>query len=157
MGLFGRFVSTEERKVAELVESKGGPTKVRQDDDILKSLLAIDTPSATRQGAAPAAEPEKPVAGAKRDKAARPKKSLTLDELKSDLREDIDEALERNVETFVGKFELQVSMLRDALEKYIHAENDRVIGAVTDVITQGPHTRIKDAVCSFYDCSPSLF
>ena len=63
---------------------------------------------------------------------------------------DIDDALERNRETFEGKFELQVSFLRIALEKYIHAESDRVIGAVTDVVTQGPYMKIKDSVGVFH-------
>ena len=76
-------------------------------------------------------------------------KSLTLDQLKAELREDIDDALERNRETFEGKFELQVSFLRIALEKYIHAESDRVIGAVTDLVTQGPYMKIKDPVGVF--------
>ena len=77
-----------------------------------------------------------------------------LDQLKVELREDVDDALVRNCKTFDGKFELQVSFLRTALEKYIHAESDRVIGAVTDVVTQGPYMKIKDPVGVF--CSQSI-
>ena len=69
--------------------------------------------------------------------------------------EDIDDALEKNFEIFLGKFELQVSMLQIALERYIHLENDRVINAVTGAITQGPHTRIKDPV-RFHEYVPGI-
>ena len=73
-------------------------------------------------------------------------KPLTVDQLKAELREGVDDALERNREMFEGKFELQVSFLRTALERHIHMESDRVIGDLTNVITQGPHMKIKDLV-----------
>lgn len=183
--LFNRFVSAEERKIAAEIESRGGTTKVRQDDETLRSLIAIEAsmrsgiaaggkverrqgggttqPQGQRdrdkgiveKGAAERTTGDKAVADrGPADKLGLPKKtkarSLTLDELKLELREDIDEALEENFDTFIGKFELQVSLVQVALERYIHEENDRVIGAVTDVMTQGPHMKIKDpvSVCS---------
>ncbi|KAM5542282.1 hypothetical protein V8D89_004155 [Ganoderma adspersum] len=59
-----------------------------------------------------------------------------LEQFKTELREDVDGSLERNLETFIGKFDLQ----------YIHAENDRVIGAVT-----GPHTKIKEQLGAHFE------
>ena len=73
-----------------------------------------------------------------------------MEELKTELREDADDALERNFDTFIGKFELQVGMLQAALERYIRAENDRVIDAVTGAMAQGPHMRIRDSVSGVF-------
>ncbi|KAI0327267.1 hypothetical protein GY45DRAFT_1327868 [Cubamyces sp. BRFM 1775] len=168
IALFGRFVTSEERRLAEEVENKGGALKVRQNDEYLKSLMALDI--SMRRGPA-----HKEVQGATlgRDQAAGRKREsvvpasrevragvvkepagrgrdgaketlLSLEDLKWELREDIDQALDRNLETFLGKFELQVSMLQVALERYIREENDRIIGAVKDVVLQGPHLKVKD-------------
>ena len=38
-------------------------------------------------------------------------------------------------------------MLQVALERYIYLENNRVIDALTDTMTKGPHSKIKDPVC----------
>ena len=133
-----------------------GVTNVRQEDDLLRALMEMD-PSTGRD------DPREAKAGTRKDvqgvaplhtrkdpSMSGKQKPLTLDQLKAELREDVDDALERNRETFEGKFELQVSFLRIALEKYIHAESDRVIGAVTDVVTQGPYMKIKDPVGLFH-------
>lgn len=137
LALFQRLASPEERKITSEIETNGGATKVRQDDEVLKSIMAMDTSTdadeRARKGHAHAISSRQ--------------KILTLEQFKTELREDVDDSLERNLETFMGKFDLQVSLLQVALEQYIHAENDRVIGAVTDVVTQGPHTKIKDPVC----------
>ncbi|KAH9891309.1 hypothetical protein C8Q73DRAFT_650960 [Cubamyces lactineus] len=164
IALFGRFVTSEERRLAEEVKSNGGALKVRQNDEYLKSLMALDI--SIRHGPVPGAAPGRDqLAGRRRESAApisrevRPGISrelaarardggketlISLEDLKWELREDIDEALERNLETFLGKFELQVSMLQAALERYIREENDRIIGAVKDVVLQGPHLKVKD-------------
>ncbi|KAI8983185.1 hypothetical protein BD414DRAFT_523114 [Trametes punicea] len=167
IALFNRFLSAEERRLAEEVERNGGAAKVRQNDDYLKSLIALDITvrrggdKEPQQGAPSAREKatgrKRESVGGTRDTRAEAKDpvskaregtkveaSITLEDLKWELREDIDEALERNLETFLGKFELQVSMLQVALERYIREENDRIIGAVTDVVTHGPHLKIKD-------------
>ncbi|TFK81228.1 hypothetical protein K466DRAFT_558153 [Polyporus arcularius HHB13444] len=151
IGLFSRLVSPEEQKIAAEVESRGGPNKIRvMDDATLKSLIALEV---TVRGGP---EDKEDIKRAKQAQEKQPgtirrgkaemttKKAMTLDELKMELREDVDDALEKNFETFIGKFELQVSMLQIALERYIRTENDRVIGVVKDVMTQGPHMKIKD-------------
>lgn len=141
--LFQRLASPEERKIAFEVESNGGAAQVRRNDDILRSLVAMDV-SIRRD------DPDVDEKGQKIYKCpyvvSGGQKPLTLDQLKIELREDVDDSLERNFETFISKFDLQVSLLQVVLERYIHVENDRVIGAVTDVITQGPHMKIKDPV-----------
>ncbi|KAI1785573.1 hypothetical protein LXA43DRAFT_899499 [Ganoderma leucocontextum] len=141
LALFQRLASPEERKIASEVESNGGATKVRKDDDVLRSLMAMD---ASMHRDAPEADQKEPKAAKHPYAMSGKQKPLMLDQFKMELREDVDDSLERNFETFIGKFDLQVSLLQVALERYIHAENDRVIGAVTDVVTQGPHMKIKD-------------
>ena len=152
IGLFGRLVSAEEQKIAAEIESKGGASKIRPSDDTtLKTLIAFEISvrkGADERGAKVATEEQEKQPGAvQRGKSGMTtKNTFSLDELKSELREDVDDALERNFKTFIGKFELQVSMLQVALERYIRSENDRVIGAVKDAMTQGPHMKIKDPV-----------
>ncbi|KAI1785570.1 hypothetical protein LXA43DRAFT_976136 [Ganoderma leucocontextum] len=136
LGLFNKFATAEERKIALEIDAKGGYTKVRQDDEALKALIVLDDSIHPHMEDAPR--------DVLREKTTRNKVSLALDELKVELREDVEYALEKNFDAFTGKFELQVDLLQVVLEKYIRAENDRVIGAVTDAIKQGPHMKIKD-------------
>ncbi|KAM5542283.1 hypothetical protein V8D89_004156 [Ganoderma adspersum] len=116
-----------------------GARKVQQDDDLLKALIAVDPftrrddPKEAKAGTEKDAQGAVPPHARKDPPMSGKQKPLTLDQLKAELREDIDDALERNL-----------SFLRTALEKYIHAESDWVIGAVTDVVTQGPYMKIKD-------------
>ncbi|KAI9070175.1 hypothetical protein FKP32DRAFT_1586395 [Trametes sanguinea] len=153
--LFNRFLSVEEQYIVDEVEDKGGAAKVRQNDEDLRSLIAVQL--AMRQGfnelgtfhGAP--RPNKPANRSRgvalhdgRKNERYSEAPIALEDLKRDLREDVDEALARNLQTFLGKFELQVSMLQVALERYIREENDRIIGAVTEVVTQGPHLKVKD-------------
>ncbi|KAH9891323.1 hypothetical protein C8Q73DRAFT_747277 [Cubamyces lactineus] len=140
IALFDRFLTSEERCLAEEVENKGGTIRVRHNDEHLKSLLALDIEmhrDAKKKGG--------PSDGTVvRASDVTQETTVLLDDLKWELREDINVALNRNLETFLGKFELHVSALQVALESYIREENDRIIGAVKDVITQGPHMKIRD-------------
>lgn len=164
IALFDRFLTAEERKLAAEVEREGGATKVRQSEKSLKALLELDisirsapTEKDTRDKTAikqregpPGVREGRPVAkdGTSRGKDGVKQAAMPLDDLKWELREDIDDALDRNFGTFISKFELQVSLLQVALERYIRTENDRVIGAVKDAVTQGPHMKIKHPVSS---------
>ena len=142
LGLFNKFVTAEERKIALEIDAKGGYAKVRQDDEALKALIVLDDSIRPHGEGAPR--------DVLREKTTRNKLGLALDELKVELREDVEYALEKNFDAFTGKFELQVDLLQVQLEKYIRAENDRVIGAVTDAIKQGPHMKIKDLVSAVF-------
>ncbi|RPD59334.1 hypothetical protein L227DRAFT_576182 [Lentinus tigrinus ALCF2SS1-6] len=150
IALFSRLVNPEEQKIAAEVDKKGGASKIRpMDDTTLKSLIDLEVsvrggPEDNSDKDAKQAQEKQPGSIQRAKAGMTTKKTYSLDELKSELREDVDDALERNFQTFIGKFELQVSMLQIALERYIRTENDRVIGAVTDVVRQGPHMKIKD-------------
>lgn len=139
LALFQRLASPEERKIALEIEINGGATKVRKDDDVLKSIMAMEVSQAAD---------EKEQKGARNVYGVSSKqKALTLEQFKMELKEGVDDSLERNFETFISKFDLQVSLLQAALEQYIRTENDRIIGAVTEVVRQGPHRKIKHPVC----------
>ena len=139
LALFQRLASPEERKIALEIEINGGATKVRKDDDVLKSIMAMEVSQAAD---------EKEQKGARNVYGVSSKqKALTLEQFKMELKEGVDDSLERNFETFISEFDLQVSLLQAALEQYIRTENDRIIGAVTEVVRQGPHRKIKHPVC----------
>ena len=144
IALFSRLASEDERKIGNAIDDAGGLAAVRQDDDALKTLITIE--SSVRVQRRNPTSSSQALADPRREKGAGGEKSLSLDDLKVELREDVDDALARNLQTFVGKFELQIGMLQAALERYIRAENDRVIDAVTGAMAQGPHTKIRDPV-----------
>ena len=148
MQLFNKFISAEERRITSEIDANGGQSKVRKDDAVLKSLIALDISITSNRAAAEDGDVlNDPSTRAPHDgKSSRGQRTrLTLEDLKAELKEDIDDALERNFDTFSGKFALRV-------EQYIRAENDRVIGVVTDAIAQGPHTRVKDPVRGSISC-----
>ncbi|TBU26461.1 hypothetical protein BD311DRAFT_779599 [Dichomitus squalens] len=67
--------------------------------------------------------------------------AFDMEELKLELREDIELAVERNAQTFSRKFEMQRQQIVDELARVVHREGDRVINA----IPSRPHDRIIDA------------
>ena len=142
LGLLNKFVTADERRIVVEIESKGGLAKVRQDDEALKSLIALEDTIHPQ----PLGSGEAPPRDLLREKSARNKASLAVDELKVELREDVEDAVAKNFEAFTGKFGLQVEVMQVALEGYIRTENDRVIGAVTNAMNQGPRMKIKDPV-----------
>ncbi|KAI9069628.1 hypothetical protein FKP32DRAFT_1599785 [Trametes sanguinea] len=79
-----------------------------------------------------------------RHKTSISEASIALEAFKLELREDIDDALRQNLHSFLHIFEHQKTTVQIALEKYIREENDRIIGAVADVVTYGPHLKIND-------------
>ena len=58
-----------------------------------------------------------------------------LDDLKRELREDLDDTIERNFTVFLRKYEFQAQLM-----------SDRIIHAVEAAVSGGTHSRIKNAV-----------
>ena len=151
IGLFEKFASLEERRLSDEIRKRGGLSKARNDEEVLKALLVLDS-SISSDSSSQADDEDAAERGRTKShfhwiKNSKPRNTTTtVDELESELREDVDDSLTRNMDTFGDKFELQVGILQDALEQYIHAENERVIDAVTDAIAQGPHMRLRDPV-----------
>ena len=136
MKMFERFVLPEQKKMAQLIEKKGGVKACQESDKTLRELNDTEkkssgpglnfttTPVAARGG---------PKVGSKSD----------FDDLKDDLRTDPDEAIAKNLDTFSRKFEIQKRQITEELSKVMRREGDRIISAVTS----GPHDKIIDPVC----------
>lgn len=131
MKMFAKFMTSDEKQLASKVEEMGGIKLVLNNDTVLKELTASDPDRRRVDGPS----------GAKVSASA-------LDDLKTELGEDLENAMKRNLKNFEAKFELQ----KKQIEKVAREEGDRVIGAVTGFVSQGPHDKIKDAV-SVVDCS----
>ncbi|KAJ6515406.1 hypothetical protein C8R45DRAFT_208195 [Mycena sanguinolenta] len=127
MKMFAQFASPESKEMARLVEQRGGVEACQDNDRVLKELSELEQKSSTgpRQGST----------GAK----GAPGKS-TLEDLKDDLKTDIDEAISQNMKAFDRKFEVQTRQIIDEMSKVVERQGDRIIGA----ITAGPHDKIVD-------------
>ncbi len=57
--------------------------------------------------------------------------------------------MQKNMETFEGKFALHQRQLQEELARFIREENNRLI----DEVNKGPHDKIKNEVCPFLRCN----
>ncbi|KAM5542129.1 hypothetical protein V8D89_004212 [Ganoderma adspersum] len=136
LGLFNKFVSADEHRLSIEIDTKGGLKEIEKDDEVLKVLIDLDKSSRPQAEDAPG--------GILPEKAAWNNISA-LEELKAELRKDIEYALKKNLDTFTRKFELQYHFLKVA-QQDIRVENDRVIGVVMSVIDHEKvlHMKIKN-------------
>ncbi|KAI0651487.1 hypothetical protein C8Q79DRAFT_922231 [Trametes meyenii] len=146
--LFTQWMSAGERKLSAQVEKEGGAARVRHDDPALKRLMGsvgVKEPAAGVSTSRPVVEeggkgvqPEvKPVghqrAQVKGTDGGRDN-SFGLDDLKKELREDLDDTIERNFTVFLKKYDFQAQLM-----------SDRIIHAVEAAVAGGTHSRIKNA------------
>ncbi|TFK85020.1 hypothetical protein K466DRAFT_647032 [Polyporus arcularius HHB13444] len=124
---FQTVVSPEQKEITARVRDKGGEAAVLENDRLLKELLDL------YRGADGAVE----TSGmrGRRDVAV-----VSIEDLRLEIREDVELAVEKNAETFSRKFEMQRKLIVDELSRVVHREGDRII----DAITAGPHDRIID-------------
>jgi hypothetical protein len=132
MSLFERLVSPEQKHLMELVDAKGG-VKLLQNDD--KMLLELDE-TANKVSSAPNAKGRRAQRGKPTDT------NRNADDLRDDIFEEPDAAVEKNRTVFFRKFEVQKRQIVDELSLVITRESDRVIQEVKG----GPHERILDRV-----------
>ncbi|KAF7355741.1 hypothetical protein MSAN_01492000 [Mycena sanguinolenta] len=130
MKMFAQFVTPEQREMARLVEQRGGVEACQTNDKVLKELSELEQKSnpAPRQGPTSAKG------------AAGTNSKSGLEDLKDDLKTDIDEAISQNMKAFDRKFEVQTRQIIDEMSKVVERQGDRIIGA----ITAGPHDKIVD-------------
>lgn len=69
-----------------------------------------------------------------------PDADSSLEDLRSELQEDLETAMKNNFELFNRKFEMQKKAIVDELSKLINRESDRVI----EELSAGPYERILD-------------
>ena len=132
MSLFERLVSPEQKQLMELVDAKGG-VKLLQTDD--KTLLELDE-TANKVSSAPSAKGRRAQRGKPTDT------NRNADDLRDDIFEEPDAAVEKNRTVFFRKFEVQRRQIVDELSLVVERESDRVIQEVKG----GPHERILDRV-----------
>ncbi|PSS05479.1 hypothetical protein PHLCEN_2v3761 [Hermanssonia centrifuga] len=124
-----------ESQLARKVEEKGGVKFVENSDTMLSELANWDA-------GAGAGQKETNGAGHAARLQGRTVKSssLTLQDLKDELFEDWESAVQKNMETFEGKFALHQRQLQEELARFIREENNRLI----DEVNKGPHDKIKN-------------
>ena len=125
MQMFRDFVTPEQKRLAVLVEQKGGDAVI-DNEQVMRELLDAET-----QISAPT--------GVERHK---PSKKFDLVEIQHEIRDDPIEAIEKNAEFFSRKFDIQRRQIQEDIERAVSREGDRIISAVTG----GPHERIVDPV-----------
>src|SRR6266702_699856 len=137
--MFEQFVSPEQKQLAVTVAANGGVKAIRNNN---KMLLALEK-TASKALSAPSAE------GHRQPRAMASDTNTNADDLRTDIFEDPDAAVEKNQIVYFRKFEAQKRQIIDELTFVVKRESDRVIQEMKG----GPHERIRDRVCVFY---PSL-
>ena len=134
--MFEQLVSPEQRQLAATVAANGGVKALRNND---KMLLGLEK-TASKAPSAPSAE-EHRAPWAKPGDGAQ-----NADDLRTDLFEDPEAAVEKNQAVYFRKFEAQKRQIIDELTFVVQRESDRVI----QELKTGPHERIRDRVCASY-------
>ena len=120
-----KFVTPEQRQLAVLVKQKGGDAAIHN-EQAMKELVAKETSISALAGG----------------EIYRGTKKFNLVEVQREIQGDPTEAIERNEESFYGKFRVQMRQIQEDVERAVRQQGDRIISAVTG----GPHERIVDPV-----------
>jgi HD superfamily phosphodiesterase len=134
--MFEQLVSPEQKQLSATVAAKGGVKALRNNDKMLLELerKASEAPSAS------SAE------GHRAPRSQPGDANQNADDLRTDIFEDPDAAVEKNQTVYFRKFEAQKRQIIDELTLVVKRESDRVI----QEIKSGPHERILDRVRAFY-------
>ena len=133
--MFEQLVSPEQKQLAATVAANGGVKALRNND---KMLLALEK-TASKAPSASSAE------GHRAAYAKTGDTNQNADDLRMEIFEDPDAAVEKNQTVFFRKFEAQKRQIIDELTLVVKRESDRVI----QEIKGGPHERIRDRVRVF--------
>ncbi|KAA1470668.1 hypothetical protein DENSPDRAFT_798038 [Dentipellis sp. KUC8613] len=120
--VFKTFQSAEERQIGALVASKGGPEKVAGDNAALEQLLLKQKELEDGPG--------------KKDHTG----TMTVGELRKDMRKDVEAVLSENSRTFNQKFELQQRQIAEEMKSAVFEARDDII----DAVLAGPYERVED-------------
>jgi hypothetical protein len=133
--MFEQLISPEQKRVVATVLKKGGVATIRNNDDM---LLEVEKASSK---ASPSAEGHQVLSSWAKPSDAK----VDADDLKADIFEDPDVAVEKNEAVYFRKFEvqkLQIIAELNQLKSVVKRESDRVIKEMKS----GPHQRICDRV-----------
>ena len=128
MKMFQEFVTPEQRRLALLVEQKGGDAVI-DNEQVMKELSDVEAAISAPDGI----------------DIHRPTQKFDLVEIQHEIRDDPTKAIEMNAESFSRKFDIQRRQIQEDIERVVSREGDRIISAVTG----GPHERIVDPVRIF--------
>ncbi|KAH9171881.1 hypothetical protein EDB89DRAFT_1851867 [Lactarius sanguifluus] len=128
--MFEQLVSPEQKQLAATVAANGGVKALRNND---KMLLELER-TASKAPGAPSAE------GHRAPRAMASDANPNADDLRMDIFEDPDAAVEKNQVVYFRKFEAQKRQIIDELTFVVKRESDRVIQEMKG----GPHDRIRD-------------
>ena len=127
--LFQEFVSPEQKKLAAMVEERGGKAAVCNDVESMRELSNEEPTSAARSGSAS-------------DNRNGTSRSFNFIELKREIESDPDEAIEKNLKLFDSVCKLQTRQIEEITVRVVTQQGDRII----DAVKAGPHDRIVDQV-----------
>ncbi|KAI0701233.1 hypothetical protein BC835DRAFT_271177 [Cytidiella melzeri] len=123
-----------EVQLARKVKEKGGVKYVENSDAVLSELAGLENPGAADKIQTTGGHVVK-----LQDRSAK-ESTFTLQDLKDELHEGWQAAVQKNMETFEGKFALYQRQLQEELARVIREDNNRII----DELNRGPHDKIKD-------------
>ena len=126
----------EKKKLAALAKQKGGDAVIDDEQSLLDAI--IDDERVMKELLDDEASISAP-AGMERRK---PAKEFNLAEIQHEIRDDPTEAIEKNMEFFNRKLDIQRRQIQEDIQRAVRQEGDRIISAVT----AGPHERIVDPV-----------
>jgi len=120
-----KFVTPEQRQLAAFVKQKGGDAAIRN-EQVMKELVAKEASISAPVG------------------SERHRTTIKFDlvEIQHEIQSDPTDEIEKNKESFYGKFRVQVRQIQEDVERAVRQQGDRIISAVTG----GPHERIVDPV-----------
>ena len=130
--MFEQLVSPEQRQLSANVDAKGGVKALRN-----KDKMSLE-PERKVKGAPGASSAE----GRRAPRSKPGDTSQNADDLRTEIFEDPDAAVEKNQTVYFRKFEAQKRQIIDELAFVVNRESDRVI----QEIKAGPHERILDRV-----------
>lgn len=143
---FSQMRSSEEIRLAKVVEDEGGTVVVQNNETVLRKLFKAEPQTVHGKGLADgcgksgqASDGTKAPRNAERT-TQRPEYSF--EDFKAELREDLEMALQSNFKAFEGKFKLYYDQLETNLHRYIHEEGEYLLKEMS----KGPHSLIRDSV-----------
>lgn len=142
MDMFKLLTPPKELSLSERVEKEGGAQVIKGNDALLRELLLLENTAGEKYKAKGLEQETQRIHGLKSGglKATKNESSgYGISDLKRDLQEGLDVAIETNLEKFGEKFTIQQRQLQEELSKVVHEESDRVI----DAVNRGPHDLIK--------------
>ena len=120
-----KFVTPEQRRLTFLVKQKGGDAAIhdrRALEELWNEEAMISAPVENERN--------------------RTSKKFNFEEVRREIQGDPADAIEKNEESFNGKFRVQMRQIQEDIERAVKQQGDRVISAVTG----GPHDRVVDQV-----------